>query len=289
MNPLMIKRGYTKVTMAAKKYRKMATYLLSGWLLIVAWQIHAQVTPLPQAHSHNDYEREHPLADALAHGFTSVEADILYIYGELFVGHNMPDHKRHKLKTLEKQYLKPLYRRYVENNGEIYPGYAGPFYLWIDIKFESRKAYLRLRETLLPYKDMLSHHENGEFRPGKVTVILSGERPFRQLLSDPLQLMTLDGRPDDLTKDYPTALMPFISQHFLTVLALSEGESYEAEQTSLSNVRQLAEQARSQGKKVRLWATPEEEALWKKLLQLDIGLINTDDLPRLQSFLVGRN
>jgi len=63
--------------------------------LNVCLQLIAQVTPLPLAHSHNDYDRPNPLTDALANGFTSVEADILYIYGKLYVGHNMPNKKRH--------------------------------------------------------------------------------------------------------------------------------------------------------------------------------------------------
>jgi len=50
-----------------------------------------QITPLPNAHSHNDYERGCPLVDALDHGFTSIEADVLYIYGRLYVGHDMPE------------------------------------------------------------------------------------------------------------------------------------------------------------------------------------------------------
>lgn len=35
----------------------------------------SQISPLPLAHSHNDYERDNPLHDALANGFTSIEAD----------------------------------------------------------------------------------------------------------------------------------------------------------------------------------------------------------------------
>ena len=107
----------------------------------------AQVTPLPHAHSHNDYERANPLEDALANGFTSIEADVLYIYGRLFIGHNMPDKKRHSLKQLHKQYLKPLYKRYKKNGGYIYPNYEQPFYLWIDIKL----SLIHISEPTRPY------------------------------------------------------------------------------------------------------------------------------------------
>ncbi|NVJ48512.1 MAG: hypothetical protein HWE07_15355, partial [Cytophagia bacterium] len=45
-------------------------------------------TPLPRAHAHNDYEHERPLFDALENGFTSVEADVYLIDGELYVYHD---------------------------------------------------------------------------------------------------------------------------------------------------------------------------------------------------------
>ena len=131
--------------------------------MIVIGKAWTQVTPLPKAHSHNDYERLQPLEDALANGFTSVEADVLYIYGRLYVGHNMPDSKRHSLQQLSKQYLKPLYKRYKKNNGAIYSNYEAPFYLWIDIKFEPTKTYKKLREILYPFREMLNYYENGEF------------------------------------------------------------------------------------------------------------------------------
>ena len=49
--------------------------------------------PLAQAHAHNDYEHDRPLFDALEHGFTSVEADVWLVDGELLVAHDLEDVK----------------------------------------------------------------------------------------------------------------------------------------------------------------------------------------------------
>lgn len=244
----------------------------------------AQVTPLSLAHSHNDYEQAKPLTAALENGFTSVEADVLYIYGKLYVGHNMPNKKRPKLKTLTKQYLKPLYKRFKANGGEIYKGYTGEFYLWIDIKFESSRTYTALRKELLPFKEMLNYYEGDQFHKGKITVILSGERPFRPLLFDNLKLMTLDGRPSDLDKNYSAKVMPFISEHAGKVCQTRSLDEVGAKEIQL--VRELADKAKAQGKKVRLWATPEDEKLWQELENAGVGLLNTDDLGRLKKFLL---
>ena len=259
------------------------------WILFLlgsSVRLNSQVTPLPLAHSHNDYEQPNPLAGALANGFTSVEADVLFIYGKLYVGHNMPKRKRHDLKTLTKQYLKPLYKRFKQNGGEIYKGYEGDFYLWIDIKFEAEQTYQALRERLYPFREMLTYYENGKLHQGKVTVILSGERPFRQLLFDELQLMTLDGRPADLAKNYETNLMPFISENAGKVCQVKDYK--EVGEKEIQRIYELVAKAAAQGKKVRLWATPEDEQLWEELAKAKIGLINTDDLGRLRRYLLGK-
>ncbi|HEY2894618.1 MAG TPA: hypothetical protein VGJ16_10410, partial [Pirellulales bacterium] len=84
------------------------------------------IRPLPQAHAHNDYLHEHPLADALAHGFASVEADIFLVDGKLLVAHEKRDIKPDR--TLESLYLDPLKQRVRENGGSVYPG-GGAFHL----------------------------------------------------------------------------------------------------------------------------------------------------------------
>jgi len=260
-------------------------YFLLGSLMLLFNLLMAQVTPLPQAHSHNDYEQAEPLKAALDNGFTSIEADVLYIYGRLFVGHNMPDSKTHNLKQLQRQYLKPLYKRFKKNGGYIYPNYEAPFYLWIDIKFEPTKTYRKLREILFAFREMLTYYENGVVHQGKVVVILSGERPFKELLNDPLQLMTLDGRPEDLAKKYPRYLMPFISENAAKIAGTEDYSKVGA--IELQRVETYIEAVHAQEKKTRLWATPEEETLWTILLEMNIDLINTDDLPKLQRFLNG--
>ena len=45
--------------------------------------------PLLRAHAHNDYLHSRPLADALAHGFWSIEADVWLTNGALLVAHDL--------------------------------------------------------------------------------------------------------------------------------------------------------------------------------------------------------
>jgi len=53
-------------------------------------------------------------------------------------------------------------------------------------------------------------------------------------------------------------------------------------------LRSLVAQAHERGRRLRFWATPEQESVWRELLAADVDLIGTDDLPRLAKFLQAR-
>lgn len=258
-------------------------HLLAAWLLLqLPLAGLTQIVPLPNAHAHNDYRHERPLLDALDHGFTSVEADVLLIDGELYVGHDMPEGP-HQLPTLQDTYLEPLRKQVSQHNGQVYPGYDNPFYLMIDIKTEAEPTYAQLKEVLLPYQSMLSKTKAGTYEPGAVTVFLSGNRPIEQVQQEQNRLVSIDGRPDDLRKGYSAEFMPVISQHYRAIIDWDGKEALSRKQRKV--LKKLTEQAHQEGKKVRLWATPENQLVWQTLLDAGVDLINTDQLAQLQQFL----
>lgn len=247
--------------------------------------LRSQVIPIPQAHAHNDYEHERPLLDALDQGFTSVEADVHLIDGVLRVVHDPPEDPE-AVPTLTEAYLKPLSDRVEVQGGRVYAQFSGPFFLMIDIKTEAESTYALIKEALIPFRDMLSVEENGEYRPGVVTVFLSGNRPMKALLADPLKFAFLDGRPADLGKGYPAEIMPVISDHYRRHLSWGgEGPVPEKEKAVLA---ELAEKVHGESKKLRLWASPENEAVWGFLLDNGADLINTDQLKGLRAFISSR-
>lgn len=79
----------------------------------------ARVEPQAQAHAHNDYEHDRPLHDALDHGFTSVEADVYLVDGELLVAHDPWDVRPER--SLRSLYLDPLRERVHAGHGSVYP------------------------------------------------------------------------------------------------------------------------------------------------------------------------
>ncbi len=158
------------------------------------------MTPLRHAHAHNDYEHEHPLFDALEHGFCSVEADVFVVGDELLVGHSKKDLRPDR--TLAKLYLDPLRERVRANSGRVYAG--GPsVFLLIDMKTSAKPTYAVLDRMLSRYDDMLSVTRNGGFEEKAVTVVLSGtirtDRATREFIAEQdTRYAGIDGRKADL-------------------------------------------------------------------------------------------
>jgi hypothetical protein len=133
--------------------------------------------PLAGTHAHNDYEHDRPLFDALEHGFTSVEADVWLVDGELRVAHDLADAKQGV--TLESLYLDPLQDLVRSQPGHtVYPRWDGSLQLLIDIKSEGEATYAAIEQELSEHRDIMSRYTSGNVKTGAVTAVISGNRPL---------------------------------------------------------------------------------------------------------------
>lgn len=240
-------------------------------------------TPLPQAHAHNDYEHTRPLLDALDHGFCSVEADVWLVNGQLLVAHGLKDAKPER--TLQALYLDPLRARVERNDGKVFRG-GPPCTLLVDVKSEATNTYLALREALRPYAPMLTTFSRERTETNAITVIVSGNRARALMAGETSRLAAYDGRLADLDSDDSRHLIPLISDnwtlHFKWRARAEEGSLSESERSKLS---QLVGRAHEQGRRLRLWGTPDSVTMWTELRRAGVDLINTDDLAGLEEFL----
>ncbi len=255
-------------------------------LLFVSYSVAAvsageeKQTPLFQAHAHNDYEHARPLHDALEHGFWSVEADIYLVDGELLVAHDRPDVTPER--TLRKLYLDPL-QAYFQKQSLPKKEKTPPFTLLVDIKTDGAAVYPILRQELEDYAALLCRVEDGRSIPGAVQIVISGDRPKKLIAAANPRYMGIDGRLSDLDSKQPAELMPLISDRWTSHFKYrGKGAMSEAERTKL---RSIVKQAHAEGRRVRFWATPESEAVWRELVAADVDHINTDQLERLSVFL----
>lgn len=236
----------------------------------------AQTFPHKQAHAHNDYEHPQPLFNALQNGFISVEADVYLVGDELLVSHNRP---KPGARTLQKLYLTPLDSLLSRHDGRIYPNQEGTFYLMVDCKTEAESTYEAIQKALTLYPNLActtSRHP--------VTIFLSGNRPVSTIINKGYQGISLDGRPNDLGKGISSALMPVVSDNFSNWSAWNGKSAPQAD--DLKRIRDLAQRVHAEGKKLRLWAIPDNELTWAGLLDAGVDFINTDRLEALHEFLV---
>lgn len=241
------------------------------------------VEPLARAHAHNDYEHARPLLDALDRGFCSVEADIWLVNGELLVAHDLRDAKPGR--TLEMLYLQPLGERVKTNSGRVFR--SGPtFTLMVDLKSDATNTYLALRPVLERYQSMLTRFSSSEIHTNAVMVILSGNRPRGLMAAEPSRLAAYDGRLEDLEGDASVQLIPLISdnwtRHFSWGARAEEGPFPSEQRRKLAA---LVERTHRQGRRIRWWGAPDNQAGWSELESAGVDLINTDDLRGLQAFL----
>jgi len=236
--------------------------------------------PLAKAHAHNDYYHKRPLLDALSHGFCSVEADIFLRGDQLLVGHYAFELRDER--SLEKLYLAPLRKIAKANGGWIYPKQQ-PVQLLIDFKTDAAATYAALAPLLAEYGDILSTTRGGKHTPGAVTAVISGNRPIAQLTEADLRHAAIDGRIGDLDSDQPADLIPLISESWRSHFKWNgSGDMPAAEREKLHD---FVRRAHARGSRVRFWATPESEAVWRELIGAKVDHLNTDDLPRLAKFL----
>ena len=98
-----------------------------------------------------------------------------------------------------------------------------------------------------------------------------------------VRFAALDGRLPDLDTNPPPALVPLVSDNWTKFFQWrGAGALPEPERAKL---RQIVARTHAQGKRLRLWAAPDNEAGWKELLEAGVDLINTDKLAELETFL----
>ncbi|RKN42995.1 phosphatidylinositol-specific phospholipase C/glycerophosphodiester phosphodiesterase family protein [Streptomyces hoynatensis] len=247
--------------------------------------------PLKRAHAHNDYEHEHPLFDALSHGFASVEADIWLVDGHLLVAHDEVD--LDPSRTLESLYLDPLFELVRRNHGSVFRGGRLPLQLLIDIKSAGDPTYRELARHLRRYRPMLTEATRGRVSTGAVTAVISGDRAARvpmeeEIASGAVSLAFYDGRLADLGSGAPASFIPLISDNWTSSFTWRGEGEFPAEEREL--LRDLVGRAHAAGQRVRFWETvdvagPARDAVWGELLAAGVDHLNTDDLAGLEDFL----
>ncbi|MCW3089487.1 MAG: hypothetical protein JWP81_556 [Ferruginibacter sp.] len=262
-------------------HKKIYRQLLFIALLLPLSATFAQNLVLPNAYAHNDYWHKRPLLDALDNGFTYVEADVFLRNNKLIVAHILPCFK--KKRTLEELYLKPLLN-YVAGNNQNESFNTGGLTLMIDIKSNADKTYKALVLLLEKYKSILSGFEDSRLTIRKVTVVITGHKPYDLVSEADRRLVFMDEDLKEAGSDSSSNIYPIASCKYSSLVKWKGKGTISAD--DIQRLEYYVERAHKNGRKVRLWGSPEKKMVWTELLKYNVDLINTNKLRALRNYLI---
>lgn len=229
--------------------------------------------------AHNDYLHDRPVFDALDNGYVKFEADIFLKNNKLVVAHWFPYFKGNK--TLDSLYLLPLSKIVARRLAD--SSQCTPITLLIDIKSDPNKTYKALSSLLQKYSNILSSVENGIFKQREISIIITGRKPVKLIKEQLTRYVMIDDNLLDSDNERNESLYAMSSCKYSKLLNWNgEGRITMKEKAKLITFVNLAHK---QGKKVRLWASPENKNVWAFLLQCNVDYIHTDKLVELKDFL----
>jgi len=201
----------------------------------------------------------------------------------------------HKIKSAVQQSISG------KDNAPVINPHDGSLILLVDFKADPNVSARLLDTALGPLKPYLSKVKNGRFEKGKVTVVVSGNRPknhnlyptepeqtehkHKPIFSSPEMDMNaerylfLDGRMRDLHNQEDSSLVPLISLDWKMIQfrqLVGKGDEF---------MQQMSETAHSQGKRLRIWGAPNTERTWTNMLRNNVDWLSIDDHARFARFI----
>ena len=223
------------------------------------------------------------------HGFTSVEADVWLVDGELLVAHDREDVDPGR--TLESLYLDPLADRVRAEGGAVYRGWDGTSSCSSTSRARPCRpiAAVEPGAARVPRLMTVVRRRTG-CTSGAVTAVISGNRDLPLMQSQRVRYAGYDGRLSDLGGGLSAADDAAGQRQLDQALHLA-GRRPDARGRARQAARPRGPRPRGRlpGPLLghpRRRRSPARDAVWRELLAADVDHINTDDLAGLQAFLL---
>lgn len=234
------------------------------------WAQNYQKFSHQNAHSHNDYLQPIPFQSAFNRGFGSIEVDIFYVDGSLYVAHDKKEIR--KEATLESLYLIPL-ENALKENSVLYGSLEKSLVLLIDIKDDHRVTLPRLTEVLKKFPLIINSKQ--------IKIAISGNRPKPSDFHNYPNFINFDGLLDhSYTKEALERVVYFSDNLKKYTSWNGKGIPRDEDKAKIK-----AEIAHKQGKGIRFWNAPDFINAWVNLIDLNVDYIGTDNVESLGSFL----
>lgn len=248
-----------------------------------AYTLSAQNKVMPNFVLTKVFENDKSIWPTFTQGVVHYEAEVMYIYGDVYVTPEMPDSANHTRPTLRSTYLMPIYSQYKKNQGKINQNFDEEMYLFINIKFDPKKTYDKIWEQLSPYHEMLTYRVGPQWHEGKLKVIFVGNAPMRTFQQERVCFVAAQGTIADLDKNYDNKVMPLIGIDFENEIKWNGvGKMPYDEYKAFFDIVQ---KAHKQEKKVRVYNLPNSEDVWEVMHTADVDMISGEDADAFRKFI----
>jgi len=130
---------------------------------------------------------------------------------------------------------------------------------------------------------MLTYRVGPQWHDGKLKIIFVGNAPMRMFQQERVSFAAAQGTVDDLDKNYDNKIMPLIGLDFQEEFTWKGVGKMPFDE--YKTFKEVVQKAHKQGKKVRVYNTPEEEAIWDVLYTAGVDMISSSEPAAFQKFM----
>lgn len=260
----------------------MKKALFIGIFAILLIQMgYPQKNAKPIISSHN-FNNKTELWESIGNGILNYQADVMYIYGKLYVTPTMPDSAGHKLPTLIDAYLYPLYNQFKKNKGEILPGYPGDVFLILNFTAQPLQVYKQLATEMRPFTEMLTFKVDGVNHPGKLRILIKDKAQLDKINSIKPGFLGLAGNMSDIDKNVDSYQMPLIEVDFSELTNWKGTGNIPFE--DFIKIKDLVTKVHAQKKKISLINCPSNKTVADLIQTSKADFINSQEALRMAGF-----
>ena len=257
------------------------TLIFSILVLFTIQLSFSQKNAKPIISSHN-LSNQSELWESIGNGIFNYQADVMYIYGKLYVTPLMPDSAKHKLPTLTEAYLYPLYNQFKKNNGEIIPGYSGDIFLILNFAAQPTQIYKQLAIEMRPFSDVLTYKVDGAEHKGKLRILIKDKSQLEKINSIKPSFLGLVGDLSDIEKNIDSIKMPIIEIDFSELTAWKGIGNIPFE--DFTKIKALVVKVHLQNKRISIVNCPSYKTVADVIQTSKADFITTSEATRMAGF-----
>lgn len=241
----------------------------------------SQKNAKPIISSHN-FSNQSELWESIGNGILNFQADVMYIYGKIYVTPLMPDSAKHKLPTLTDAYLYPLYNQFKKNKDEIIPGYSGDVFLILNFTAQPVQIYKQLAIEMRPFSDMLTYKVDGAEHQGKLRILIKDKTQLEKINNIKPSFLGLVGNLSDIDKNIDSNKMPLIEVDFNEITSWKGTGNIPFE--DFVKIKAMISSVHAQKKKISINNCPSYKTVADLIRTSTADYINTNDPIRMSGF-----